>query len=373
MQQVVDFELAVERISFVLAVVLFRDRLPVEFWSSLTIGQCFALMCNYPISRWRNDEDDTEEVTFSKGAYKKAQDRLLSIVDTSEAMDDLIQAHALSDQDVFWWIKESKIGRYEFHVRVLRKMIDAKPTVDQWKKIRRLASQAFRLTWCNRSEIDQEPKRTAKKDLEEIRAIAATKIFEAAQDAQDWDYLWTDEGTEHGKSLSGRCLFGLNAEQRVEVIRQMIIHLGELFDQNGGEQACIWALDTLAADAPEREIALDYLEKTWAFYRVGEYADPSSERYQRVIARLEQSNSFEGWLGAYSLTSSKNAFGTVCLERTIKLAKTRKQVEKVIRHLPRQDPRIVELKRRLDDMPPDPTSKRRGPKGSRRTSEVATS
>lgn len=371
MQKIVDFELAVERIGFVLATVLFRDRLPDSFWDNANVEQCFKLMCDYPTHHWHGKgQDDSEEIAFRKEAYKNAQAKLLSIVSTSSSFEELEQAHTLSRGEVEWWVPESAISYYDFCVRVLDRMsrVERKAT-EHWKKIRHYTSSVLQTTWHNKHDR-QGPHGVAKKALEDLRAKAATKIFESAKTAQDWYYLWPDNGTEHGESLSGRCLFGLSGIQRLEVIRQVVVHLGELFESEDGVQSCIWAISDLPPDAPERETALDYLESSNFFYKVGEFTDPKSERYQRVFARLEEADDFEGWHRGYVFTSSTCEFGKACLERAIKKAKTRKQMEEVISNVHRQYPRLPELRSKLSSMPPEPKKKT---KTYRRSSEVATS
>lgn len=347
MPNVVDFELAVERIGFVFATVLFRDRLPENFWGSLTIEQCFDTMDNYPTRRcYSKGQDDNEEEIFRKEAYQSAQIKLLSIVDASRSFEELNQAYALSGGDHHeWWYHESTIRLHDFRLRVILKMIEIEPkTTERWKKIRYYSSAALRQ---NYRSADGYPRGDTQRAFEEIRAQAATEIFSAALTAEDWHYLYTDEGTDNHTYYSGEYLAGLTTEQHIVVSKRCAVFYGEIFGEEVGEAHRI--LDYLPEDATERETILDILERSdYYFPVICGYVGQDSKRFKRVLARMKKENTFSCWIRfCTNFFNKRGKFFQTCLERAMPLAAKKDELEKILRYLDKKDPRRHEFEEKL--------------------------
>lgn len=346
MKPEIDFKTACDRIGIVQAAVLFRDRLPKNFWENLNVKQCFELMNNYPVNLWHSKgQGDDEEIVFRKKAYQSAQAKILSIVELSSSVDELDQVY-VSDRDVQWWYEESTIGRHDFRALVLRKMTEIEPkTIQEWKKIRYHASCALRE---HQSSAHGYPSGVAKKALEELRARAATEIFDVALTAEDWHYLYTDEGTESHSSYSGKYLAGLTAQQHVVVSKRCAIFYGEIFGEENGEAMRI--LHDLPGDAMEHEILLDRLERSdYNFYPlVCGCVEPDSDRFKRTLARMKKENTFSSWIRycEYFFNRRGNFFQT-CLERAMALATTSDELESVLGRLDKKHPRRRELEKKL--------------------------
>ncbi len=189
-----DFNIAVERIGFPLAVLLYENELPENLWQIITTEQCFQLL---------------EHKNTSADVVEKAKAKALVIL-----------THADFATAKVWYLASQRLRGYSFwkwHRQGYAKMKELASTFTEWRAISDIVSDEFK----GHTYYSPESRDWHEREQRDI----AQHLYPLASTREEWAYLSQFSGP-HSFNLSKKRVVNfagsLTKEQYLEVAKQLL-------------------------------------------------------------------------------------------------------------------------------------------------------
>ncbi len=208
-----DFTIAVERIGFTLAVLLYENELPENFWHTATMEQCFTFLRITSEGAFFNQDNMGEKIIDRIGSVKpsdvtvdKAKERVLAIL----AQADFLTARRWYIQAKYW---------YDWRTMSFDRMKLTATNFADWRSIIEFFDLRFDENWRNGAGSKQRDEcRINRRDL-------VQRAYPFASTRQDYGFLSLFDGPFYyspvGRQRS-ETKGALTARQYVEVAEKIL-------------------------------------------------------------------------------------------------------------------------------------------------------